>query len=54
MTDLIALAFATRMEAPRLTRPETQRRWKANNRAAFNAYRRNWRQKRREQGLPVT
>lgn len=54
MTDLLALLSATRMPRRTLTRAEIRRRWKDRNRAKFNAYRRAWRQSKREQGIEPT
>lgn len=54
LSDLVEVARTVRMERRPLSRTEIHRRWVQRNRNKWNAYRRKWRQKRREQGLPVT
>jgi hypothetical protein len=54
LADILPALIETKMTPRVLTRSEVRRRWKVNNRAKFNAYRRQWRQARREKGFPVT
>lgn len=48
MADLVPLLLETRIERRQpLTRTQIQLRWVARNRAKFNAYRRDWRARRK-------
>jgi len=53
VADLVQLAEAIRIERRKLTPTERHLRWVRKNRTKWNAYRRNWRQQRREKGLRV-
>jgi hypothetical protein len=46
MADLVPLLLETRIERRVLTRTEIQRRYRHKNRAKYNAYRREWRQRK--------
>lgn len=52
--DLVPVILETYIGRPSLSRAERARRWAKENRRYLTTYKRKWRQKRREKGLPVT
>jgi hypothetical protein len=47
--DLVPIALATRMPRRKLTRTQIHLRWVAKNRDKWNAYRREWWARRKQQ-----